>query len=153
MAWPLPDLVLGQCDDTVGAVIVVDATEKPVEGLTLLATVAGGGTTDNRVPTLPAFSIHKTPFRIVHSGRSRTNRLDLFLELRDGRTRLAIRPFPLSALPKESMRRETFVSGIEGSVQYYGFVPARPMDGDTTAPGLVLSAHGAGVEGVGQTAC
>jgi len=149
----LPDLVLGQRNDTVGAVIVVNATEKPVEGLTLRATVAGGGTTDNRVPTLPAFGVHKTPFRIVHSGRSRTNRLDLALELRDGRTRLATRTFPLSALPKESTRRETFVSGIDGSVQYYGFVPARPLDGDTAAPGLVISAHGAGVEGAGQAAC
>jgi len=149
----LPDLVLGQRNDTVGAVIVVNATEKPVEGLTLRATVVGGGTTDNRVPTLPAFGVHKTPFRIVHPGRSRTNRLDLVLELRDGRTRLATRTFPLSVLPKESTRRETFVSGIDGSVQYYGFVPARPMDGDTTAPGLVLSAHGAGVEGAGQAAC
>lgn len=149
----LPDLVLGQRNDTVGAVLVVNTTREPVEGLTLRASVAGGTTTENRVPILPALGIHKTPFRIVHPGRSRTNRVDLVLELRDGRTRLATRTFQLTALPKESTRRETFVSGIDGSVQYYGFVPARPVEGDTSAAGLVLSAHGAGVEGAGQAAC
>ena len=149
----LPDLVLGQRNDTVGAVLVVNATGEPLEGLTLRATAAGGGTTENPVPTLPAFGVHKTPFRIVHPGRSRTNRLNLVLELRDGRTRLATRTFQLTALPKESTRRETFVSGIDGSVQYYGFVPARPLEGAPGAPGLVLSAHGAGVEGAGQASC
>jgi dienelactone hydrolase len=149
----LPDLVLGQRNDTVGAVLVVNATQEPIEGLTLRATAAGGTTTETRVPTVPALGVHKTPFRIVHPGRSRTNRVDLVLELRDGRNHLSTRTFPVSLLPTESTRRETFVSGIDGSVQYYGFVPARPLEGDATAPGLVLSAHGAGVEGAGQAAC
>ena len=149
----LPDLVLGQPNDTVGAVLVVNTTQEPREGLTLRAMVAGGKTTEARVPTLPPLGVHKTPFQIVHPGRSKTNRLELVLELRDGRARLATQKFSLSLLPKDSTRRETFVSGIDGSVQYYGFVPARPLEGDTAAPGLVLSAHGAGVEGAGQAAC
>jgi dienelactone hydrolase len=46
----------------------------------------------------------------------------------------------------------TFVSAIDGSVQYYAVNPARPV-GDRNAkkrPALFLSLHGAGVEAIGQ---
>lgn len=48
--------------------------------------------------------------------------------------------------PKQT-RRETFLSLIDRSVQYYGVVP--PADG-SRAPGMVLSLHGASVEAIGQ---
>ncbi|MFM7739709.1 MAG: prolyl oligopeptidase family serine peptidase, partial [Planctomycetota bacterium] len=50
--------------------------------------------------------------------------------------------------------RRTFVSQIDGSVQYYGVVP--PAEGSLKAderPALILSLHGAGVEGEGQSGC
>jgi predicted esterase len=44
-------------------------------------------------------------------------------------------------------RRRTFQSGIDGSVQFYGWLPAlAPHD----APGLVLSLHGASVDALNQ---
>lgn len=46
-------------------------------------------------------------------------------------------------------RKVTFISDIDGSVQYYAINPASELD--TTAPrGMVLSLHGAGVEAIGQ---
>ena len=44
----------------------------------------------------------------------------------------------------------TFRSKIDGSVQYYALVPATPGQ---QPPGLTLTLHGAGVEGLGQAAC
>src|SRR5262249_58825664 len=52
--------------------------------------------------------------------------------------------------PGETHRR-TFLSRIDGSVQYYSLVPAIP-DAKTT-PGLTLTLHGAAVEASGQAAC
>jgi poly(3-hydroxybutyrate) depolymerase len=45
-------------------------------------------------------------------------------------------------------RRVTFVSDIDGSVQYYGFLPAARDDGGKA---LVLSLHGASVEAINQS--
>ena len=47
---------------------------------------------------------------------------------------------------------QTFRSSIDGSVQYYAVVPALPAP-DGRRPGLVLTLHGAAVEGLGQAAC
>ncbi|MEQ1902557.1 MAG: prolyl oligopeptidase family serine peptidase [Pirellulaceae bacterium] len=52
--------------------------------------------------------------------------------------------------PTQTHRR-TFRSELDGSVQYYGVVP--PMENAPASenrPGLILSLHGAGVEGEGQ---
>jgi len=49
--------------------------------------------------------------------------------------------------PTESQRR-TFISAIDGSVQYYGFVPASESSQDPQA--MILSLHGASVEGQSQ---
>ncbi len=48
----------------------------------------------------------------------------------------------------EEHRRETFISSIDGSVQYYAVTP--PIPGSTEPPALFLSLHGAGVEAINQ---
>ncbi|MEI6343296.1 MAG: prolyl oligopeptidase family serine peptidase [Verrucomicrobiota bacterium] len=149
----LPDLVRGRRNDAAAAVLVVNASQEPLSGLVLRATPEGGTATESPVPTLPPLGVHKTPFRVLHPGKSRTNLVALDLSLQRGRTTLAQRTFKLGLVSPEATRRETFVSEIDGSVQYYGFVPSRPMPGDEGRPGLVLSTHGAGVEGMGQAAC
>jgi poly(3-hydroxybutyrate) depolymerase len=50
----------------------------------------------------------------------------------------------------EQPHRRTFLSSIDGSVQYYSVVPARPVGETPHKPGLVLSLHGASVEASGQ---
>lgn len=52
----------------------------------------------------------------------------------------------------DEQHTRTFVSAIDGSVQYYAVVPAAGAGGvgATGRPGMVLSLHGAGVEATGQ---
>ncbi|MDC1142536.1 prolyl oligopeptidase family serine peptidase [Planctomycetota bacterium] len=50
----------------------------------------------------------------------------------------------------DDKRRVTFLSSIDGSVQYYGLTPARPLPGQTAKPGITLALHGASVEGFGH---
>lgn len=47
-------------------------------------------------------------------------------------------------------RKVTFVSKVDGSVQYYALRPAQVPPGVTNRPGIVLSLHGASVEASGQ---
>jgi poly(3-hydroxybutyrate) depolymerase len=148
-----PDLVLGQRNDTHGAVILVNASTNTVRDLVLVASVPGGETTETPVRSIPALGTHKAGFRIVHRGKAATNRVALNLTLRQRGKVADTARFDLALKPSDQTRRETFVSGIDGSVQYYGFVPARPLPGSTSRPGLVLSTHGASVEAAGQAAC
>ena len=149
----LPDLVLGERNDTVGAVILVNASTNTLHDLVLSASVPGGTTTETPVKTIPALGTHKAGFRIVHKGKSSTNRVELTLTLRHRGAVADTARFGLSLRPADQTRRETFTSEIDNSVQYYGFVPARPLPGATERPGVVLSAHGASVEAAGQAAC
>ncbi|HEY1861511.1 MAG TPA: prolyl oligopeptidase family serine peptidase, partial [Gemmataceae bacterium] len=51
--------------------------------------------------------------------------------------------------PDQSYKR-TFVSSIDGSVQYYAVQPARPEKNDEAPLALFLTLHGASVEALGQ---
>ena len=59
---------------------------------------------------------------------------------------------PLRVRKPDQARKLTFRSEIDGSVQYYALVPASEPEvkGGGTRPGLVLTLHGAAVEGIGQ---
>ena len=48
--------------------------------------------------------------------------------------------------------RQTFRDATDASVQYYGVRPPRDFDANKKDYGLLLSLHGAGVEGIGQAA-
>jgi hypothetical protein len=61
------------------------------------------------------------------------------------------RELTVTTVAAEGVRRRTFVSPDDGSVQFYGVLP--PSSFDPTADyALVLSTHGAGVEAGGQAA-
>ena len=56
--------------------------------------------------------------------------------------------FEVEVVTPDEDRKETFVSGIDGSVQYYAVSPA--VSDSALNPALVLSLHGASVEAIGQ---
>lgn len=69
----------------------------------------------------------------------------------------AVEPRAVSRLDLElrvvdatTLRRETFVSSIDGSVQYFAIQPASPAPSER--PGLILALHGASVEASGHAA-
>ena len=66
----------------------------------------------------------------------------------DGRSRPRRSRLELKAVAASAHHNRTFVSGIDGSVQYFGVVPM--AGGGAAKPALVLTLHGAGVEGGGQ---
>lgn len=149
----LPDLVRGQRNDTWGAVILVNATTNTLHGLVVSSSAPDGQVVETPVPSILPLTTRKAGFRIVHSGRGRSNEVPVTVRVRRGPTVLDTTTFRLGLRQPDQTRRETFVSGVDGSVQYYSFVPARPLPGSHGRPGLVLSAHGASVEAAGQAGC
>lgn len=147
----VPDIIIGENDTKWAAIRVINATEKPLEGLKIRATLAGGQTSEYQTSDLMPLSVRKLKYQLPGTGNSDTEgKVDVKLELIDksgkviDQTEFSIR----RVLPSVHHER-TFVSRIDGSVQYYSVAPAiRQSPGDTKA--MVLTVHGAGVEARNQ---
>ncbi|NLH41707.1 MAG: prolyl oligopeptidase family serine peptidase [Planctomycetes bacterium] len=147
----LPDLVVGQPLDSWGAAVVVNATPQPATGFTLSLRGPGliGGTSP--VPTIIPLTVRKVGFAIRAEAPAAEGKIEATLELRkaDGALCHSL-PLSLEVVGPTRHRKVTFVSDIDGSVQYFGLRPATAAGPDDPAPAIVLSCHGAGVEAQGQ---
>lgn len=155
----LPDLVVGEKGPLWGAVVIVNATKAPLSsGWELIASSANGRKA-TAVPVIPPLSAMKVPFEIEYESDWYSNATgSVALELFDARPAVVADGSILKAAataavdlrvrqPGQTVKR-TFVSGIDGSLQYYAVNPAAGGATDRTA--MVLSLHGASVEAISQ---
>ncbi len=147
----LPDLLADQDNDVEGAVPVINATETPVKGL-VLKVEYGEAKISGRtlVPVIPPLGTRKVGFRLTGKAPAVKGTLEATVTLLDKDDKDA-KPFDtikikLRVVESGQTRKVTFRSDLDGSVQYYALVPAKRKH-DDPKPGLVLTLHGAGVEG------
>jgi predicted esterase len=152
-----PHVLRGETEPLWGAILVVNATNATRPGLKIVASGPGFTPTETDVPELLPLSVRKIAFRLDPApspGEAWAgDTVDVSLSLG-----AAGEAGPADATTVKWLVRHpdqthirTFRSRIEGAVQYYGVVP--PAAGTAVAgqrPGLILSLHGAGVEGEGQ---
>jgi predicted esterase len=155
----LPDMKSGEPMEAEGALLVMNASAQYQEDLAIIAHIAGGPETRTAVPSLVPLSVRKVAFQFRGTAPStgQTVALELRLERKasgDGdRSRtLDSAKVDLRVRQAGQTHTRTFRSSIDGSVQYYAIVPALPAT-DGRPNGLVLTLHGAGVEGIGQAQC
>ena len=144
----LPDLVAGETTDAQGAVIVINASDAPRRHARLTASVSGAAPATVTLPPVPPMSVRKVGFPIRVSETPDTETVPVELTVDDGAGSSDSATVSLRVRGARQSRKRTFVSGIDGSVQYYGVQPAQPVT--DARPALVLTLHGAGVEGIGQ---
>jgi hypothetical protein len=148
----LPDHVRGEKSSPWAAVVVLNARTEPAEGLRL---AVGTARDTVPVPRIPPLGVRKIAFRLPPPPPEAADTVPVDLELRQpgeqGKERALDRATVRVRVrrPDEAHKR-TFLSGIDGSVQYYAVQPARPAEGKKGRPALVLTLHGAGVEAIGQ---
>jgi poly(3-hydroxybutyrate) depolymerase len=130
----LPDRVEGQAGELLASVVVVNPTELVQEVEVLAGPQAASLVAQDRARVAP-MSVGRVPVKVA---AAEGNELVVSLSGREVR-------FPLRVRKPEQSRRVTFVSEIDGSVQYYALVPAMQKDA-----ALVLSLHGASVEATSQ---
>jgi len=148
----LPDLIIGEPVDTWGAIVVINATLEPVEGFTLAIDAPGIANEATDVPSIAPLSIRKVAFRIRGSAPITSGSIEGTLKLQDQAGRLSHSiPLKLEAVSSDQARKVTFVSEIDGSIQYFALRTATPLSPDDPPPAIVLSCHGAGVEAIGQS--
>ncbi|NTS42195.1 prolyl oligopeptidase family serine peptidase [Flavisolibacter sp. BT320] len=144
----LPSIIIGgQNNDLQGAVVIINSSTTPLKGLQLKSTVLGR-TVTTELPTVPAFSSRKVPFRFNGSAATNAGKQDCKLTLLHKGKALDEAVVSLDAVTAKDKYSITFISAIDGSLQYYAVAPQAADNASNTA--LFLSVHGAGVEAIGQ---
>src|SRR5262249_35462353 len=125
----LPDLVLGEAAEAWGAVVVVNATQRPLRDLALRAT-CGGRVTPTPLPSLPPLSLRKVGFRIDSPPASEGTTRELRLELqRGGRGEpqlLDTATVALRVRRPDQTRKITFRTEFDCSIHSSGPTPPPP---------------------------
>lgn len=131
----LPDFLEGEKGSRLASIPVLNLTNSPLSGLTL---TAGNQTT--KLPTLNPLTARKAPFTLPPGATS------VVLKDANGGVLDTVNLTARTRKPNDT-RRMTFLSEIDGSVQYWGAYPAQKPNKKNA---LVLSLHGASVEAQGQ---
>lgn len=171
----LPDLIAGKKMDTWGAVVIVNATGETQTGLVIRTSILGKRSVETAVPAILPFSARKVGFRIrgkipemsegsqqsvravlpdtpeSHSKEPKAD-LQLALIVKTGGERLNFghTTIELRIRRPDQIQKRTFVSDIDGSVQYWALNPAQPVHAEHPPLALFFSLHGASVEALGQ---
>ena len=146
-----PDLLVGEKTDTWGAAVMINATTQWVRGATVMASVAGR-MTETAVGDVPPLGVRKVGFRIQSSEPESEGKVPLRLEIRRPGASSPVGEalsVDLRIRKPDQTHKRTFVSDMDGSVQYFAVNPGQPVAGGK-APALFLSLHGASVEAMGQ---
>ncbi len=150
----LPDLVIGKDADTWGSIVVINASEKPLQNLVLESQTGANAPVRVAVPLIQPLSVRKVACRIesapVSGASASVLRLTLLERNGDDMRRLDTLSLALAVKGALENRKETFISPTDSSVQYYAIRQASDSREAPTA--LVLSLHGADVEAINQTA-
>jgi pimeloyl-ACP methyl ester carboxylesterase len=156
----IPDLIGGESVQSESAILVVNASENSREDLVIGARLAGGQEIRTAVPALVPLSIRKVAFELRGTAPSTGETAVIELKL-EQKTRSGDRSawetldstkINLRVCQSGQTYTRTFRSSIDGSLQYYSVVPALPGPSQER-PGIILTLHGAGVEGIGQAKC
>ncbi|WP_242202957.1 carboxylesterase family protein [Aestuariivivens insulae] len=145
----LPDLLVEENKDYLGAMRIVNASENWVKNYTI-KTLVNGGTREHEVVDLPPMSVLKAPFKIAAVlDEVQLGQQDLRVDMLDGNNQLVdTKTIPVKVTSKHEHHKRTLLSAIDGSVQYYSVAPSSDKALENGA--LFLSVHGASVEAVNQ---
>ncbi len=147
----MPDVVEGVGGEFLGSTMVINASREWIRGASIVAAEEGGKPTTTAVPALPPLSVFKAAFAFQVAPRQGVPEVRVLLQVTGGdpnAPRTGTEAFVSIRVRKpDDSRRITFKSAIDGSVQYYGLRPAVPAADNL---GLVLSLHGASVQGQRQ---
>jgi dienelactone hydrolase len=152
----LPDLVLGEKGPVWAGLRLVNATGERLTSVEIV-NAAGGreARTALSASVAPLFTQKlAVPLAVDPPAAEGTVKLEIKARAKAGRRVVETPPFTveLKAVAPSVHHSRTFVSAIDGSVQYFGVAPLVIGEGQAagTRPALILTLHGAGVEAIGQ---
>ena len=145
----LPDLLWEENKAYRGAVRIINASNDWLERHSINISL-GASEAMTEIAPIPPLSVQKVPFTIpaaVLDSTVKSVDLDVKLIGKKGNS-VDATTIPLNLKSKYRHHKKTFVSAVDGSIQYYSVAPATDKTKDSLA--LFLSVHGASVEAVNQ---
>lgn len=148
----IPDYINGRNEPVYGAIRVINATEKELSSWRLTCVSEDGSEQTVEVPLISPLSSRKVGFILPDLSGEAGEKVQVKFYLFDHKNRIQGNPDGLTmevpVKAETDKHKETFVSEIDGSIQYYSVVPStNTID---TKQALFLSLHGASVEAVNQ---
>lgn len=142
-----PDFLTTEIGHKHAAIRIVNATGNTLDGLTLRSNVAGASHTTRVRATVTPMTTRKIPYtlRDVANG---VGEQAVQVRLFQDNTLIDEIDFTIEVKAPSTQYRRTFISEIDGSVQYYAVRRGQAETGKK--PALFLSVHGAGVKALGQ---
>jgi poly(3-hydroxybutyrate) depolymerase len=150
----VPDLIIGEPTATWIGVPVLNMTTEWLIGLAIVAVAPDSTTTRTDIPPLPPLTRRKCAVELRGDAPATTGTEVVGLRLLHveaaGTSQLHAAIATLQVRAATDKHKRTFISTIDGSVQYYAVTPMRPAADAAERPALVLTLHGASVEASGQ---
>lgn len=145
----MPDILVEETKDYKGAIRIINASNNWVKNYTISSELLGTSKETN-VIAIPPMSVLKVPFSIASvSKETALETVNLQLKLKNDKNNvISNQTVKLAIKTKHQHHKKTFISSIDGSVQYYSVAPTTNKNAETQA--LFLSVHGASVEAVNQ---
>lgn len=143
----LPDVLLEEKADLLGAVRILNASENWFQGH--VNCELQGENLESTTGSISPFIARKIPFRIPSPKHPNTEKVTVKLTLKDVEgVIVSMMEIELNVRSRHEHHNRTFLSQIDGSVQYYGVAPC--SNPELENPAMFLSVHGASVEASGQ---
>jgi predicted esterase len=147
-----PDLLIGENNPQWAAIRVINLTEKPLKNLIIRVTLPGGLSEEYRAEEVMSLSVRKLKYRLPALTDKEPGNITVKLELLESGKIIDQTEIIMQKELTSKYHTRTFVSRIDGSVQFFSLAPAkRNSPGETKA--LSLSVHGAGVDARSQAGC
>jgi predicted esterase len=145
----MPDILVEETKDYKGAIRVINASNTWVKNYTIVSELFGI-TKESKVISIPPMSVLKVPFSIASvSNETNLGTAELMVKLKNNQKQVVSnKTIQLEVKSKYQHHKKTFISSIDGSVQYYSVAPSTDKNSEKQA--LFLSVHGASVEAVNQ---
>ncbi len=146
-----PDVVVGEGGSVWLGLGVTNATNDWWRGGSITAVADDGALRSNAVAPIPPAMTRRIPVEVIVPKRPASEKVSVRIELRDAtRTVVASETLELPTRAEGAKHRRTFVSDIDGSVQYFAVTPPAPESDPASRPAMFLSLHGASVQATNQ---
>ncbi len=129
-----------------GAIVIINTSTHFLKNYSIKSKVAGKENTTT-IPSVPAMSSRKVIFSFDASNITTTGKPNCELTLSANNKPIDTKTIQIETVDSSAKYSSTFISKMDGSLQYYSVTPKLP--GDSTNA-LFLSVHGAAVEAINQ---
>jgi len=145
----LPMIVEGQDNNALkGAVVIINTSAKSLTDLKLV-TKLGNKEATISIPSVAAMATRKVIFNFDGSDVHAKGLNNCLLSLIATGKLIDTATIKIESVSTSDKYSSTFVSAVDGSLQYYAVTPQQPAAANA-GNALFLSVHGAGVEAIGQ---